>query len=103
MKLGMSETVTPELGAALVGLTIWKFYEAYRDQAPSLDTLRACRGSNKSGELQGLIDADITVGIVALIASGGLAVMSRSWWPIILLGIAYVATVGYTHSILSDN
>lgn len=85
---------------ALVGL-VWSFNNAYRDAAPSLKELRDAP-ANDNDTFQKLIDADITVGIPAVIAGVVASWVMRSWLPIGVVIVACVAVAGYHHSILSD-
>ena len=85
---------------ALAGL-VWEATKSYRAACPSLADLRHAP-SNDPTLLQELVDADITVGIPALLAGAVASYFMRSPWPIVIVAIALVATGGYHHSILSD-
>lgn len=85
---------------ALAGL-LWESTKAYRAACPPLTELRDCP-ANDPTVLQALVDADITVGIPALLAGIIVSWLMRSWLPIFIVGVAFAATAGYHHSILSD-
>lgn len=86
---------------ALVGL-IFQSITAYRDACPSLQELRDA-DSNDPKVLQALIDADITIGIPVLIAGAVAAWVMKSFMPLAVILVAFAATAGYHHSILSDH
>lgn len=98
----MDTTPTFEVLAAtaLAGL-VWETTKAYRAAGPTLAELRQAP-SNDTALLQRLIDADITVGIPALLAGIVGAVYMRSPWPLVIVALAVIGTAGYHHSILSD-
>ena len=84
---------------ALAGF-IFTVSQAYRETAPTLTELRESAGSDFT--LQRLVDADVTVGIPVLIAGIVASWLMKSWLPLAILGLAFLAMGGYHHSILSD-
>jgi len=85
---------------ALVGL-VWSANDAYQTACPSLKELREAP-ANDPETLQRLIDADMTVGIPALIAGAVASFVMKSWLPLVIVIVACVAIGAYHHSILSD-
>lgn len=90
---------TTMAGAALIGFAIWELHKAYTSQCPDLRTLR---WNDDPRTLQELVDADISVGIIAVIAGVGGSLVMRSWAPAVIVSLTYVGMVVYRHSILSD-
>ena len=85
---------------ALVGL-VWSANDAYREACPTLKELRDAP-ANDPATLQRLIDADITVGIPAIIAGIVASVVMKSFMPVGIVILACLAIAAYHHSILSD-
>jgi hypothetical protein len=89
---------------ALLGFCVWEVHKAYREAAPGLPDLREC--SQESTEYytmrQSLIDADCTVGLVALGAGITASYMTRSYEPLVLVMSTLGAISWYHHSVLSS-
>lgn len=101
LKFSSANTLDALAAAALAGL-VWESVKAYRAAAPSLADLRDC-SANDPRVLQRLVDADITIGIPTVIAGLVASLFLRSVWPLVIVLLAYGATVGYHHSILSEH
>lgn len=86
--------------AAIAGFSVWQMYEAYSRNAPDLTTLR--KAQNDPAVLQDLVDADVTVGLVAVVAGGAASWLSRSLTPLIIVVAAFGTVALYHHLILAD-
>lgn len=88
---------------AILGFSIWEVHKAYNGAVPSMQTLRetAPDSSDAHRNLQHLVDADITVGGVALFAGLAAAYMMRSLFPLILISGTYAILAYYHHSVLA--
>jgi hypothetical protein len=89
-----------ELGVALslAGFGVYELYKCYRDVAPDLDTLRNAP-AHDTYTRQGLRDADVMLGGLAVLAGGAASVLSRSPWPLLIVAAGFVWVSGYHHVI----
>jgi hypothetical protein len=86
--------------AAAVGIAgwgVWSLHTAYTNMAPGLSTLRDSDSSTDTNTAQKLLDADVTVGSLALLAGGFASYLMGSWLPLILVGSAFGILCGYHH------
>lgn len=88
----------------LLGFCIWETHRAYRECAPALSELRECPADSDQyyTRRQQLIDADCTVGLVAIGAGLSASYMTKSWQPLILVMATLGAIAWYHHSVLSS-
>lgn len=88
---------------ALLGFAVWETRKAYTDSAPSLTELRSAAPGTDSHitAAQHLLDADMTVGLVAILAGFAASYFTQSWMPIALVGGTYLALCYYHHAVLS--
>lgn len=95
-------TITSDMAVvAVLGFSIWEVHKAYTAAVPGMTTLRECDPNDKGTLLQHLVDADITVGGVAILAGLAASVMTRSLVPLILIGGTYGILAYYHHAVLS--
>lgn len=76
--------------SAILLVAVWEVAKAYRETAPSLEDLRE-NSAHDLSERQQLLDADMTVGGVAVIASVVLRFLSGSYVP----GLIVLVTFGW--------
>lgn len=90
---------------ALLGFCVWETHKAFREAVPEIKELRSCTpGSDEYfSNRQVLVDADITVGMVALGAGIMASYMTRSLEPVILVMATLGAVAWYHHSILGSD
>jgi hypothetical protein len=82
--------------AALVGLALWELARTYEEHAPKLGELR--NGDRDSLEFrQRLLDADITVGGLALLVGGTASWLTRSWIPVVIVALGFAWISGLHH------
>ena len=92
-------TAEAAAAAGVITFAVWQLHTAYTNTAPSLSDLRDA--DPHSGEFLHLIDADITVGMVAAIAGVSASLLTKSWVPVGIVSLAYGALVWYHHSALN--
>lgn len=97
----MKPTDTAMLGvAALVGFAVWEAQRSYCAMAPTLTVLREALPG--SGEYrQKILDADICVGGLALIAGGAAAWLAGSLIPLLLVAGAMMWLSYYHRAVLN--
>lgn len=85
--------------AAITGFAVWELQTAYRGVAPSLAELR---DSSADATLwrQRLMDADFYTGGLALLAGLTAGWLSKSWIPVVVLGLAMVWISYFHHAVL---
>ena len=87
----------------LVGFAVWQCRDAYTDMAPDLHELRNASDPAQILTLsQSLLDTDICVGGVALLAGIASSILTKSWIPIALLFGAFAICSGYHHMVLAS-
>lgn len=84
----------------LVGFAVWQLHEAYTDMAPDLHALRECDPFDLRPRQQ-LMDTDVCVGGIALLAGGAASWLMRSPLPLALMALAFVLVSGYHHAVLN--
>jgi len=80
---------------ALTGFAVWSLFNCYTGMAPKLGELRDIHCDNTSAR-QRLMDADMCVGGIALLAGGFASWMSKSWAPVALV-VGSLAWVSFYH------
>lgn len=93
--------VEPIAAAGLIGVALWQMSEAYRETAPPLTDLRRS-DPDCVDHRQRLLDADILVGGLALIAGTAASWLMRSWVPILLVSAGYAWVAGWHHLVMGS-
>lgn len=88
--------------AGLLGFAVWSVANHYQSVAPGMDTLRQADNTSRGSTRQHLVDADVSVAIVAGFAAGGAAWLMQSWLPVVLIVGTFLALSCYRHSVLND-
>lgn len=86
------------VAAGLIGVAMWEIVKAYGSAAPSLTDLRRAE-TDDVDHRQRLLDADIMVGGLALIAGAAASWLMRSWVPVVLSALAFVWVSGWHHAV----
>lgn len=97
---GATVNLEPSAAAAVIGVAVFELWEAYRSSAPSLAECRTA----VPGDIrirQQLMDADMTIGSLALIVGIAFAVMSKDTTVLIILLAVFGIASLWRHSILS--
>lgn len=79
--------------AAIVGFAVWELAQTYCGMVPSMGELRDAKPGSMG---QKLLDTDMCVGGLALIAGGFAAWLSKSIMPLLAVGLAF-AWMSYYH------
>lgn len=87
--------------AGLVGVALWQLAEAYRGHAPGLGELRRA-DRDCVDHRQRLLDADLLVGGLAILAGGAASWLTKSWWPILIVGAAFAWVSGFHHLVMGS-
>lgn len=90
------KTWETQAAAAVVGLAVFEFWKAWRDNAPSLSEVRSAEPGDVSTR-QRLLDADITVGSLALIIGVTFAVLTKDVTVLIILLVIFGALSFFHH------
>lgn len=80
---------------ALTAFAVWQLVATYTDMAPSIGDLRGSLNHSTEAR-QKLLDADMCVGGVAIIAGSAASYLGRSWVPLALV-VATLGWVSYYH------
>lgn len=87
--------------AGLVGVALWQLADAYQRSAPALGDLRRA-DANDVDHRQRLLDADLMVGGLALLAGAGASFLSRSWIPFVLIAAGFAWISGWHHAVMGS-
>lgn len=87
--------------AGLVGVALWQLHEAYRETAPKLGELRRA-GRDCVDHRQRLLDADLTVGGLALLAGTSASLLIRSWIPLLIVAVGFAWISGLHHLVMGS-
>lgn len=82
--------------AALTGLAVWELARTYHQTAPDLGSLRKAQRDDVEHR-QRLLDADLTVGGLALLVGVTAAWISKSWVPLVVVALAFIWISGLSH------
>jgi len=91
----------PVAAAALVGVALWELCRAYRETAPPLADLRNAHRDCVEHR-QRLLDADLMVGGLALLAGATASWLTRSWVPLSIVVIGFAWVSGWHHLVLGS-
>lgn len=85
---------------ALTGFAVWELFDTYTTLAPTMSELRETSCHDTSAR-QRLMDADVCVGGIAVLAGSAAAWLSRSWVPLALVTAALAWVSWYHHAALA--
>lgn len=83
-------------GAALVALAAWEMAKTYHQFAPSLTELRRVDRDDVDAR-QRLLDADLTVGGLAVLVGALASWLTESWIPLAMAVVAFAWIAGLSH------
>lgn len=86
--------------AAIVGFAVWELQQSYCTMAPGLSELRTA-GPGDCDYRQKILDADMCVGGLALLAGGTASWFAKSWFPLLIVGMAMVWLSYYHRAVLN--
>lgn len=90
----------PQAAAAVVGLAAFELWKVWGNNAPSLSQVRAAPPGDDTIRQQ-LMDADITVGSLALIIGGTFAVLTRDMTALIIMLVMFGLLSFFHHWVLA--
>lgn len=91
---------TTELAVSVVGLASFQLWQSWRDVAPSFGELRQCAPDDYDTR-QRLMDADLSVGSLALLIGVAFAVMTHDYSALILMLMIFGSLSLWSHQILA--
>lgn len=91
----------PVAAAGLVGVALWQLAEAYRGTAPALGDLRRA-DRNCVDHRQRLLDADLLVGGLAILAGGAASWLTKSWVPVAIVAVGFAWVSGFHHLVMGS-
>jgi hypothetical protein len=99
----MSRAYEPAVAAAVVGAAGWQLWQAWNTNAPSLAECRSAGpGTERHLDVrQHLMDADLTVGSLALIIGVTFAVLSRDLTVLLIMVIVFGTLSLWHHQVLA--
>ena len=86
--------------AAITGIAVWELSKAYQRFAPALGDLRKA-DCDETDSRQRLLDADMCVGGLAILAGGAASWLSRSWVPLVVIALAMLWVSCYHRAVLN--
>jgi predicted short-subunit dehydrogenase-like oxidoreductase (DUF2520 family) len=86
----------PTVAATVVGLASYNLWSAWQASAPSLAELRAAEPGDISAR-QKLLDANMTVGSLALVIGVTIAILTRDITVLLIMAV-FFATLSYWHN-----
>lgn len=93
------KTFEPQAAAAIVGLASYQLWQAWRDNAPTLHDVRSAAPGDISTK-QRLLDAEITVGSLAVIIGLSFTALTRDPTVLLLLLAIFGALAFFHHWVL---
>lgn len=90
----------PQAAAAVVGLAAFELWKVWGSSAPSLADVRGAEPGDV-GIRQRLMDADITVGSLAIIIGVTLAILMRDATALIIMIVIFGALSFFHHWVLA--
>lgn len=91
----------PLAAAAIVGVALWEMSRAYRETAPPLGTLRRADRDDVDHR-QRLLDADLMVGGLALLAGATASWLTRSVVPAAIVAAGFAWVSGWHHLVMGS-
>lgn len=91
----------PTAAAAVIALATYNLWQAWQGTAPSLAELREHTPGNITARQQ-LMDADLTVGSLALIVGIAMAIYTRDYSILILMVFSFGALSLWYHAVLAS-
>lgn len=88
------------LAIAVTGVAVFSLAELWQRTAPSLSDLRGTTPGSIDAK-QRLVDADIVVGIVAVLAGTFIAVVTKDATAMVLIMVTFGALALYYHATLA--
>ena len=88
------------LAIAVAGVTVFSLAELWQRTAPSLSDLRGHMPGSIDAK-QRLVDADVVVGMVAVLAGAFIAIVTRDVTALILILVTFGALSLYYHATLA--
>lgn len=96
----------PAAAATVVALATLQIYQAWNATAPSLAELRSTDPDRASAENVGvrqkLMDADVTIGFLALLVGVGMSVYTRNMTVLLLMICTFGGLSLWHHSVLAS-
>jgi len=93
------KTFDTQAAAAIVGLASYQLWQAWRDNAPTLHDVRSAQPGDISTK-QRLLDAEITVGSLAVIIGLSFTVLTKDATVLVLLLGVFGALAFFHHWVL---
>ena len=90
----------PSAAAAVIGVGAFELCKLYTDAAPSVTECRAATTGTDTH--QQLVDADMTVGPLALVIGGTMSLLIRDWSPLAIMLIVFGAISVLRHWMLNS-
>lgn len=84
----------------VIGLSTFQLAQLWTDHAPALSAVRNA-GGNDLAVAQQLMDAEFLVGGFVVLIGAAFIVLTGDWIPLVLLGLAFGALVGWYHQVLT--
>jgi hypothetical protein len=89
---------SPEITASVIGLAAFQLWQSWRDVAPSFQELRQAPGDDFDTR-QRLMDADLSVGSLALIIGIAFGILSHDYTALILMLVIFGTLSLWSHQI----
>jgi hypothetical protein len=86
------------VGLAIVGFGVYEIAKLWQNTAPPLADLRSAHPGDL-GSLQKLVDADVTVGLVTLLAAGAAFILTKNLGVALLTLCTFGVLSGYYHGV----
>lgn len=100
MPLLSKGALSEDIAIVIVGAAIFELAKFWQGTAPKLADLRSAEHHDISIK-QKLVDADVTVGIVTIVAAGAVLMLSGHGNAALLLVLTFVLMSWYYHSVLA--
>lgn len=96
----MAPKFSTEAAVAVVSLAAFQLWQSWRDTAPSFEELRRQHSSDFDAR-QRLMDADLSVGSMAVLIGVTLAVLTRDFTALVLMLVIVGSLSLWSHQILA--
>lgn len=97
----MAANLEPTAAAAVVALATFQLWQSWQGTAPTLAGLREYSPNNITAKQQ-LMDADLTVGSLALIVGVAMAIYTRDLSILVLMVFSFGALSLWYHAVLAS-